>query len=133
MKWLETAQLKWIFVLAVLVASTRSKADELAIFEVRRNIPLSDTDPVYKDFYVKGAETGKIKKNQIFTVTRKVTMRDASGSQVMGEIQAPVGQLKIIAVYGKIAVAREVKIFTREDLPMIDNPWFMIGDSLESN
>ena len=67
MKWLETAQLKWIFVLAVLVASTRSKADELAIFEVRRNIPLSDTDPVYKDFYVKGAETGKIKKNQILT------------------------------------------------------------------
>ena len=57
MKWLETAQLKWIFVLAVLVASTRSKADELAIFEVRRNIPLSDTDPVYKDFYVKGAES----------------------------------------------------------------------------
>ncbi len=133
MKWLETVQLKWIFVLAVLVACTRSKADELAIFEVRRNIPLSDMDPVYKDFYVKGAESVKLKKNQIFTVTRKVTMRDAAGSQVMGEIQAPVGQLKIIAVYGKIAVAREVKIFTREDLPMIDNPWFMIGDSLESN
>ena len=51
----------------------------------------------------------------------------------MGEIQAPVGQIKIIAVYGKIAVAREVKIFTREELPMLDNPWFMIGDSLDTN
>lgn len=123
--------MKWIFVLALLM-TFNSSANEISIFEVRRNIPLADTDPVYKDFYIKGAETGKLKKNQVFTVTRKVTMRDATGSQVMGEIEAPVGELKIIAVYGKIAVAREVKTFTRENLPMIDNPWFMIGDSLES-
>lgn len=125
--------MKWIFILALLLTQTQSYADEISIFEVRRNIPLSDSDPVYKDFYVKGAENSKLKKNQVFTVTRKVTMRDASGSQVMGEIQAPVGQLKIIAVYGKIAVAREVKIFTRDELPMLDNPWFMIGDSLDTN
>jgi hypothetical protein len=124
--------MKWIFI-AALMGILPARANEISIFEVRRNIPLSDTDPVYKDFYVKGTDNGKLKKNQVFTVTRKVTMRDASGSQVMGEIQAPVGQLKIIAVYGKIAVAREVKIFTREELPMLDNPWFMIGDSLDTN
>jgi hypothetical protein len=124
--------MKWIFIVALLT-STLSLADEVSIFEVRRNIPLSDTDPIYKDFYIKGADSGKLKKNQVLTITRKVTMRDAAGSQVMGEIQAPVGQLKVIAVYGKIAVAREVKLFTREDLPMIDYPWFMIGDSVETN
>lgn len=123
--------MKWIFIVALLGMQSLAKADEISIFEVRRNIPLSDTDPVYKDFYIKGGE--KLKKNQVYTVTRKVTMRDASGSQVMGEVQAPVGQLKVIAVYGKIAVAREVKLFSREELPMVDYPWFMIGDSLESN
>jgi hypothetical protein len=125
--------MKWILVLALLAMHSLASADEISIFEVRRNIPLSDTDPVYKDFYVKNGDSAKLKKNQVYTVTRKVTLRDASGSQVMGEIQSPVGQLKIIAVYGKIAVAREVKVFTREDLPMLDNPWFMIGDSLETN
>ena len=125
--------MKWILVLALLAMHSLASADEISIFEVRRNIPLSDTDPVYKDFYVKNGDGAKLKKNQVYTVTRKVTLRDASGSQVMGEIQSPVGQLKIIAVYGKIAVAREVKVFTREDLPMLDNPWFMIGDSLETN
>ncbi len=124
--------MKWIFI-AALLGFLPAKANEISIFEVRRNIPLSDTDPVYKDFYIKAPDNSKLKKNQIYTVTRKVTMRDATGSQVMGEIQAPVGQLKVIAVYGKIAVAREVKIFTREDLPMLDNPWFMIGDSLDFN
>lgn len=125
--------MKWILVLALLGLHNLASADEISIFEVRRNIPLSDTDPVYKDFYIKNGDGAKLKKNQVYTVTRKVTMRDASGSQVMGEIQAPVGQLKVIAVYGKIAVAREVKLFTREELPMLDNPWFMIGDSLETN
>ncbi|OYZ22218.1 MAG: hypothetical protein B7Y39_07945 [Bdellovibrio sp. 28-41-41] len=125
--------MKWILVLALLAMHSLASADEISIFEVRRNIPLSDTDPVYKDFYVKNGDGAKLKKNQVYTVTRKVTLRDASGSQVMGEIQSPVGQLKIIAVYGKIAVAREVKVFTREELPMLDNPWFMIGDSLETN
>jgi hypothetical protein len=125
--------MKWILVLALLAMHSLASADEISIFEVRRNIPLSDTDPVYKDFYLKNGEGAKLKKNQVYTVTRKVTLRDASGSQVMGEIQAPVGQLKVIAVYGKIAVAREVKVFTREELPMLDNPWFMIGDSLETN
>lgn len=124
--------MKWIFI-AALLGFLPARANEISIFEVRRNIPLSDTDPVYKDFYIKAPDNSKLKKNQVYTVTRKVTMRDATGSQVMGEIQAPVGQLKIIAVYGKIAVAREVKIFTREDLPMLDNPWFMIGDSLDFN
>ncbi|MBL7544900.1 MAG: hypothetical protein JNL11_13870 [Bdellovibrionaceae bacterium] len=124
--------MKWILFFVMLTMQSLAMADEISIFEVRRNIPLSDTDPIYKDFYIKG-DNGKLKKNQTYTVTRKVTMQDASGSQVMGEVQAPVGQLKIIAVYGKIAVAREVKLFSREDLPMLDNPWFMIGDSLESN
>jgi hypothetical protein len=125
--------MKWILVLALLAMHSLASADEISIFEVRRNIPLSDTDPVYKDFYVKNTDGAQLKKNQVYTVTRKMTLRDASGSQVMGEIQAQVGQLKIIAVYGKIAVAREVKIFSREELPMLDNPWFMIGDSLETN
>jgi len=125
--------MKWILVLALLGIHPLASADEISIFEVRRNIPLSDTDPVYKDFYLKGADGGKLKKNQVITITRKVTLRDSTGSQVMGEIQAPVGQLKVIAVYGKIAVAREVKLFTREELPMLDNPWFMIGDSAETN
>lgn len=103
----------------------------MSIFEVRRNIPLSDDAPIYKDFYIKGSESTGLKKNLVVQVNRKMTLRDSSGSQVMGEILAPIGQLKIIAVYGKIAVAREYKNYTREELPMLETPWFMIGDSID--
>lgn len=114
-----------------LTFSLRTLAEEMSIFEVHRNIPLADNDPIYKDFYIKGNEASGLKKNLVVQVNRKMTLRDASGSQVMGEVVAPVGQLKIIAVYGKIAVAREYKNYSREDLPMLETPWFMIGDSIE--
>lgn len=114
-----------------LTFSLRTLAEEMTIFEVHRNIPLADNDPIYKDFYIKGNEASGLKKNLVVQVNRKMTLRDASGSQVMGEVVAPVGQLKVIAVYGKIAVAREYKNYSREDLPMLETPWFMIGDSIE--
>jgi hypothetical protein len=122
--------MKIIFTL-FLTFSLNSIADEMSIFEVRRNIPLSDDAPIYKDFYIKGSESTGLKKNLVVQVNRKMTLRDSSGSQVMGEILAPIGQLKIIAVYGKIAVAREYKNYTREELPMLETPWFMIGDSID--
>lgn len=122
--------MKILFTL-LLTFSLKTVAEEMTIFEVHRNIPLADTDPIYKDFYIKGNEASGLKKNLVVQVNRKMTLRDASGSQVMGEVVAPVGQLKIIAVYGKIAVAREYKNYSREDLPMLETPWFMIGDSIE--
>lgn len=122
--------MKIIFTL-FLTFSLNSIADEMSIFEVRRNIPLSDDAPIYKDFYIKGSDSTGLKKNLVVQVNRKMTLRDSSGSQVMGEILAPIGQLKIIAVYGKIAVAREYKNYTREELPMLETPWFMIGDSID--
>ncbi|MCK6599909.1 MAG: hypothetical protein L6Q37_16210 [Bdellovibrionaceae bacterium] len=122
--------MKLLFTL-LLALPAKVFCEEMSIFEVRRNIPLSDTDPIYKDFYIKGNESTGLKKNLVVQVNRKMTLRDATGSQVMGEVLAPVGQLKIIAVYGKIAVAREYKNYSRDELPMLESPWFMIGDSIE--
>lgn len=108
-----------------------SQAADLSIFDIRRNIPLADTDPVYKDFYIQtGSAT--LKKNQIVTAVRKQTLRDSSGSQTIGEMNVPVGQLKIIWVTPKIAVAREQKLLPRTDLPMLEQTGIMIGDLIET-
>lgn len=101
-------------------------ADDLQIVDVRRNIPLSDSDPVYKDFYITAAPG--LKKNLVVNVMRKWAVRDSLGSQTLGEIYAPVGQLKIIGVYGKIAVAREYKLIDRDDEPMLEQIGIMTGD-----
>lgn len=128
---------KFLFLagLIILMAlfSWEAMAAEMSIIEVRRNIPLSDEAPVYKDFYLSsGAEAG-LKKNMVITVLRKMSIRDATGTQSYGDIEVPVGQLKIIAVQNKVAIAREYKLLSREDEPMLEQIGMMIGDSITAD
>jgi hypothetical protein len=119
-----------LIILAALF-SWEAFAADLNVIEVHRNIPLADDAPVYKDFYINaGSELG-LKKNLVVTVVRKMAIRDATGTQTYGEIDIPVGQLKIIAAVGRVAVAREYKLTSREDEPMLEQTGIMIGDRLE--
>lgn len=108
------------------------RAEDMSVINVRRNIQLSESDPVYKDFYIDGGEDSGLKKNMVVQATRKINIRDASGAHAFGEIKVPVGQLKIIAVYPKLAVAREFKLLSRDDLPMLEQVGIMTGDQIET-
>ncbi len=104
---------------------------DLSVIEVRRNIPLSDEAPVYKDFYINAGSEAGLKKNLVITVIRKMPIRDATGTQNYGEVDIPVGMLKIISAQGRVAVAREYKLIARDDEPMLEQIGIMIGDRLE--
>jgi hypothetical protein len=104
---------------------------DLNIIEVRRNIPLSDEAPVYKDFYINAGSDSGLKKNLIVTVIRKMGIHDATGTQSYGDIEIPVGQLRIIAVQNRVAVAREYQLISRDEEPMLEQIGMMIGDRLE--
>ncbi len=119
-----------IAILALLFSWEAFSAD-INVIEVRRNIPLADDAPVYKDFYINAGTESGLKKNMVVTVIRKMAMRDATGTQSFGDLEIPVGQLKIIAAKGRIAVAREYKLISRDDEPMLEQIGMMIGDRLE--
>lgn len=119
-----------VVILSCLLPFT-SWAEDIGIIDVRRNIPLSDDEPVYKDFYLNVDPGSSLKKNLVVTAVRKVAIRDSSGAQSYGEIEIPVGQLKIIALSGRIAVAREYKLHSRDDLPMLEQVGLMIGDRID--
>lgn len=119
------------FFLASLLASHTTMAQDLSIVDVRRHITLADDDIVYKDFYINGGESDGLKKNLVITAVRKIQVRDASGSQSYGEIQVPVGQLRVIATYGRVSVAREYKLLSRDELPMLEQTGLMNGDKIE--
>lgn len=106
-------------------------AADIAIVEVRRNIPLGDSDPVYRDFYINAGSEAGYKKNMTIKAVRKVTIKDPKGSSALGEISVLVGQLKIISAQNGISVAREVKLIPRDDEPMLEQNGLMIGDLIE--
>ncbi|WP_374075327.1 hypothetical protein [Bdellovibrio bacteriovorus] len=118
----------FVFILAIGFATSARAADPTVV-DVRRNITLSEDDTVYKDFYING--TAGLKKNLVVTAVRKINIRDASGASAVGEIFVPVGQLKIIAVFDKVAVAREYALLSRDELPMLEQTGIMTGDRIE--
>jgi len=101
------------------------------IIEVRRNIPLADTDPVYKDFYINAGSEAGLRPNLVVTAVRKVNIKDNTGTQTFGELMVPVAQLKIIFVQSQIAVAREHKPLSRDTHPMLEQTGIMSGDLIE--
>lgn len=123
--------MKLTLILCLLGLWQSSYAGELSVIDVRRNITLSEDDPVYKDFYLSGGTETGLKRNMVVTAVRKLNIRDASGANSFGEIQVPVGQLKIIAVYDKIAVAREFTLLSRDELPMLEQIGIMNGDRID--
>ncbi len=117
-------------VLAILFTFQAFGAD-INVIEVRRNIPLSDEAPVYKDFYINAGSSDGLKKNMVINIVRKMTIRDAKGTQAFGDLDILVGQLKVIALTDKIAVAREYKLEPRDQQPMLEQIGIMIGDRLD--
>ncbi len=119
-----------LFILFTLITGM-ALADESRVVDVRRNITLSDDDKVFKDFYISGGTELGYKKGQILRAVRKLNIRDASGATNIGEIKVPVGELRIIAVYDKVTVARLVKLLERDELPMLEQRSVMSGDLIE--
>ena len=103
----------------------------LEIVDVKRNIPLAETEPVYKDFYIKVSSSSDLKKNQVVKASRKITVKDAS-MKAVGDFTTTVGLLKIVQVSDTIAVAREFKLLPRENEAMVDQIGIMVGDEIDT-
>ena len=114
--------LQFIFTIAL--------ADGLEIVDIKRNIPLSESEPVYKDFYIKLNGRNDLKKNLIVKAVRTIGIKDTSLKPV-GDFKTPVGLVKIIQVSDTIAVAREYKLIPRSDEAMIDQIGIMTGDEID--
>jgi hypothetical protein len=112
------------------LASLQIFAADITIVDVRRNITLSDEDPVYKDFYLNAGESAGLKKNLVVNVKRRVYVKD-SNSKSVGDFETTVGQLRIVQVDGKVAVAREYKLFSRDEEAMIEQIGLMTGDRVD--
>lgn len=105
-------------------------AADITIVDVHRNITLSDEDPIYKDFYLNAGEGSGLKKNLVVNVKRRITVKD-SNSKNVGDFETTVGQLRIIQVDAKVAVAREYKLFSRDEEAMIEQIGLMTGDRVD--
>ena len=118
------------FIFAVFLAPLTAYAD-LTIFDVRRTLRMSNTDPVYHDYYINGGREAGLTTGMIITVTRKLPLYDNYQNHSAGDLNLKVAKVKIIHVQKGLAVARLQSEFTRENAPLLEDPFIMVGDELD--
>ncbi len=116
--------------LFLLTAQTIQAEELIEIVEVKRNITLSDSDPVYKDFYINSGTGSGLKKNLIVKAKRQVSVKNDM-QKLIGQFHTVVGFLKIIHVEGSVAIAREVRLESRENEPVLEQIGIMVGDQID--
>jgi len=121
-----------VHIFALLLSGT-ALADDLTIFDVRKNLPMSDNEKVFRDFYVNGGSEAGLSVGMVITVGRRMPLYDNYQNRSAGDLQLKVAKIKIIHVQKGIAVARLFSEFTRENAPLLEDNFIMVGDRLDMN
>jgi hypothetical protein len=119
-----------LFNLLLILAPLQAAAD-LTIFDVRKNIAMSDSDPVYRDFIINGGSDAGLSVGMLLTVQRRLPLYDSYQNRSAGDLQLKVARIKIIYVQKTLAVARLHNEFTREAAPLLEDNFIMVGDHID--
>ena len=103
----------------------------VSIFEVRRRVSLKNGEVTPKDYYINGGRESGLKPGMIVKVHRQQALYDSYQNKSPGDMQIPVGELKILYVQKGISVAREHSMFDRNKFPVLEDDYLMIGDVVD--
>ena len=104
---------------------------ELTIFDMRKNLPLSDSERVYRDFYINGGTEAGIVNGMIITVQRRMPLYDNYSNRSAGDLDLKVAKIKIIHTQKGISVARVHSEYNRDAAPLLEDNFIMIGDRID--
>ena len=116
--------------LLLIVLPLNAWAD-LTIFNVRKDLPMSDADPVFRDFIINGGSEAGLSVGMLVNVQRRIPLYDSYQNRSAGDLQLKVARIKIIYVQKGLAVARLQSEFTREATPVLEDNYIMIGDHID--
>lgn len=122
--------MKTILSLIIFYTFICQYASAMEIIDIKRNIPLSEDEPVYKDYYIKTNGNTELKKNLVVKAVRKIDVKDST-LKAVGDFKTTVGLLKIIQVSNSVAVGREFKLIPRDEEPMLEQVGVMVGDEID--
>lgn len=118
---------KWI----LLICWSCTAYADLAIFDMRKNLAMSNSETVYRDFYINGGSESGLSVGMVLTVQRRLPLYDSYQNRSVGDLNLKVAKIKIIHVQRGLAVGRLHVEFTREASPLLEDPFIMVGDRLD--
>lgn len=116
----------------ILILMNVAQAENISVVDVKRNIQMSESEPAYRDYYINAGSNQGFKKDMVVHVVRKKIVHDSTGTKSYGELELPVGELKIIFANERLSIAREQKSIDLAKSPVLDQNAIMVGDSVQA-
>ncbi|MES2770304.1 MAG: hypothetical protein V4596_14270 [Bdellovibrionota bacterium] len=115
-------------IVAIFMFANVSKAKEVQVIEIRKNLQLSNNEAVYSDYYLNAGNDLGIKPGTTFVLYRRVNVIDRLGTNQGRALALPVGKIKIIYVAKDLSVARVEKLEENKSTPILEHRGVMLGD-----
>lgn len=119
------------FSLIMALFSFEALASDITVFDVRKSLPLTDTEVVYRDYFISGGSDSGLKVDMIVPVIRRVSVNNSLQKQSSDPLIITVGKLKIIHVQKNLSVGRVYALETAETAPFLEYDAIMSGDFLD--
>lgn len=115
-------------VLTLFSFATNVQAKEVQVIEIRKNLQLTNGEPVFTDYYLNAGDDLGIKPGTTFVLYRRVNVIDRLGTNQGRALSLPVGKIKIIYVAKDLSVARVDKLEENKNTPVLEHRGVMLGD-----
>jgi hypothetical protein len=109
---------------------TVASAKDLMVFDMRKALQMTNSEVVYRDYYINGGRKDGLRPGMIVTVSRRVATFDTYSNSSPGDLDIVVGKIKIIHVEDGVSVARLVSVLSRDRLPLVEIEAVLVGDRL---
>lgn len=121
---------KWIG-LALVSTAAFAKGPDFTVFEVRRQLALSNSEKTEKDFYIYAGSEEGVKAGMVYDVVRRVPLYDGYQNRSLGEVTIKVAKIKVIFVDKNVSIARFHSDISREDIPILQDNYILLGDIVD--
>lgn len=108
-----------------------TNAADFNITSVIREVPLKQSDIMYKDFYINAGTNNGLKQGAFIDAKRRMVVFDNVNSKMMGDTVVKIARLKVIHVDKNVSIARIVEFYPKESTPIAGYDSVMIGDLIE--
>jgi outer membrane protein OmpA-like peptidoglycan-associated protein len=95
--------------------------------EIDTSLKKSENSKPVKDFYINGGEDDGLGKSTVLDVYREKIVRDIFNNEDF-KIRVPVGKLKVIKLFKKVAITRIISLESSDKAPVLLYRTVMIGD-----
>lgn len=117
--------------LTAMINARNGQATSFFITSVIRELPMKAGEAVYKDYYINAGSNNGLRKGLFIEAIRKLAAYDNINSKLIGDTPVKIARLQLIHVDKGISVARLVKFYEKEHIPLPGFDAVMIGDIIE--